>query len=460
VAHDDVEAHELAKAHYGHHIALDRDPDVLDTWFSSALWPFSTLGWPDQTPDLARYYPGDVLVTGFDIIFFWVARMMMMGMHLMNDVPFRVVYIHALVRDEKGQKMSKSKGNVMDPLDLCNTYGTDAVRFTLAAMAAQGRDIKLAESRIAGYRNFISKIWNASRFCQMNGCVPVAGFKPEGVTATLNKWIVAKTAEAAAAVAAAIEAYRFNEAATALYQFTWGAFCDWYLEFTKPVFQGDDERVKGETRATTAWVLDHILIIGQPLIPFVTQELWDKLAEFAGEKRPCRLIQAPWPRLEGLGAVAAEAEIDWVVAMVSSIRSVRAEMNVPPVALLAATVRGASAETRARIATYGPLVCANARLSSITASDADAAEAAQVVVGEATVFLPLAGVIDFAKEQERLKKEIAKLDGEIAGIVKKLGNPNFVAKAPMEVVEENRERQTAAEAAKVKLTEALRRIGG
>jgi valyl-tRNA synthetase len=439
-------------------VPMWRDDDVLDTWFSSALWPFSTLGWPEKTPELARYYPGDVLVTGFDIIFFWVARMMMMGIHFMGDVPFRDVYIHALVRDEKGQKMSKSKGNVLDPLDLCNVYGTDAVRFTLTAMAAQGRDIKLAETRIAGYRNFVTKIWNAARFSQMNECVIVPGFDPRAVKTTLNKWIVAKTVEAAATVAAAIEAYRFNEAANGLYQFTWGIFCDWYLEFAKPVFQGSDEAAKAETRAATAWVIDQILLIGQPMIPFVAETLWEKLAEAAKIKRPGALMQQPWPKYDGLTAPEAEAEMDWVVDAISAIRSVRTEMNIPAGLQMAATMKGATAATIARLATHNALICANARLASLVADEADVPSSAQVVVGEATVLLPLEGVIDLSKERDRLKKEIAKKDSDIANDDKKLNNEAFMSKAPADVVEEIRERRAAAEAARAKMSEALSRI--
>ncbi|MGE4063507.1 MAG: valine--tRNA ligase [Rhodospirillaceae bacterium] len=458
VAYDEAEAHALAKKHFGKDVKLVRDDDVLDTWFSSALWPFSTLGWPEKTPELRRYYPGDVLVTGFDIIFFWVARMMMMGHHFMGDVPFRDVYIHALVRDEKGQKMSKSKGNVMDPLDLCNTYGTDAVRFTLAAMAAQGRDIKLAEGRIAGYRNFITKIWNAARFCQMNECVIVPDFDPKSVNSTLNKWIVSKAAEAAREVSAAIIGYRFNEAANGLYQFTWGTFCDWFLEFAKPVFQGADERAKAETRATAAWVLDQILIIGHPLIPFVTETLWERLADAAGIKRAASLMTTQWPQYEGLAAPDAQAEMDWVVNIITAIRSVRSEMNVPAGSQITALVKDANPDTAARLNTHNALICANARLASIAATDKVPPSSAQVVVGEATVLLPLEGVIDFAKERERLKKEIAKLEANIAGIQRKLANEAFVAKAPPEVVEENRERIAADEAARAKFKDALSRI--
>jgi len=382
-----------------------------------------------------------------------------MGMHFMGDVPFRDIYIHALVRDEKGQKMSKSKGNVMDPLVLCNSYGTDAVRFTLTAMAAQGRDIKLAEGRIAGYRNFITKIWNAARFCQMNGCKIVPDFDPRAVTNTLNKWIVAKTAEAAANISKSIEAYRFNDTADGLYKFTWGTFCDWYLEFTKPVFQGTDEALQAETRATTAWVIDHILIMGQPIIPYVTHELWDRLAEHAGVTRATRLSEAPWPQLDGAAAKTAQDEIDWVVDVISAIRSVRSEMSVPAGAMIAAVVNGASDATKARIESYGTLICANARLSSIAASDEIVPNAAQVVVGDATILLPLAGIIDFGKERERLKKEIVRLDKNIEGTVRKLSNEAFVAKAPPEVVQENRDRIAADEAEKAKLQEALARLG-
>jgi len=460
VAHDDAEAHAEAAQHYGRATELVRDEDVLDTWFSSALWPFSTLGWPDQTDALKKYYPGDVLVTGFDIIFFWVARMMMMGMHFMKDVPFRDVYIHALVRDEKGQKMSKSKGNVMDPLDLCNSYGTDAVRFTLAAMAAQGRDIKLAETRIAGYRNFVTKIWNAARFCQMNECVIKPDFDPKRVTSTLNKWIVAKTADAGGDVSEAITAYRFNDAANGLYQFTWGTFCDWFLEFAKPVFGGTDEAAKTETRATAAWVLDQILLIGHPLIPFVTETLWEKLAEAANITRPSVLMRAQWPVYEGLAAPDAAAEMDWVVNIISAIRSVRVEMNIPAGLQIDAFVSDKAPDI-ARVTRYADLITTNARLSAIGphADVAGLKSAAQIVVGDTTVFMPLAGVIDLDKERERLNKEIAKKVSDIAIDDKKLTNDAFISKAPAELIEEIRERRATAEAAKQKLGEALQRLG-
>ena len=308
-----------------------RDEDVLDTWFSSALWPFSTLGWPEETPELKRFYPTDALVTGFDIIFFWVARMMMMGLHFMEEVPFHDVYIHALVRDEKGAKMSKSKGNVIDPLDLINRFGADALRFTLAAMAAQGRDIKLSEARIEGYRNFATKLWNASRFAEMNGCVRVEGFDPSAVREPLNRWILGEAASAAAETAGAIEAYRFNDAANAAYRFVWSVFCDWHLELAKPVLQGAaaDPAAKAETQATIAHVLDMIYAMLHPFMPFLTEELWAITGE-AGPKRVGPLALGPWPAQGFEVDEAVEAEIGWVVDLIAEVRSVRSEMGVAP----------------------------------------------------------------------------------------------------------------------------------
>ncbi len=451
---DEAAAAAAAAKHYGKSVELVRDADVLDTWFSSALWPFSTLGWPEQTPALARYYPTDVLVTGFDIIFFWVARMMMMGIHFMGDVPFRDIYIHALVRDEKGQKMSKSKGNIIDPLELIDKFGCDALRFTLAALAAQGRDIKLAESRVEGYRNFATKLWNAARFCQMNECRVAPGFTPSTAKERVNRWIAGKLSEAAERVAQAIDGYRFNDAANVVYHFVWNTFCDWYLEFTKPIFQGADEAAKAETRATAAWMLDQILHLLHPFMPFITEELWEQLAE----ARERLLISAPWPTLAFHDA-EAEAEMDWLVKLISSVRAVRAEMNVPPSARVPLLVKGASAETLQRLATHRDIILTLARGASVvTVAEAPTKGAVQVVVDEATVLLPLAEVIDLNQEKARLAKEIAKLSGEIDKVEKKLGNQAFVAKAPPEVVEEQRERRDEWAAARAKLTEALERL--
>ncbi|HYC04775.1 MAG TPA: valine--tRNA ligase [Azospirillaceae bacterium] len=458
VAETEAEAREAAAKVYGPEPKLTRDSDVLDTWFSSALWPFSTLGWPEKTPELARYYPGDVLVTGFDIIFFWVARMMMMGIHFMGDVPFRTVYIHALVRDEKGQKMSKSKGNIIDPLTVIDQYGCDALRFTLSAMAAQGRDIKLAVSRVEGYRNFATKLWNAARYAQMNGVTPVAGFQPTGLTQTVNRWIVGATADAAAKVTEAIEAYKFNEAAGALYHFAWNGFCDWYLEFTKPILNGEDEAAKAETRAVTAWVLDQILHLLHPLMPFLTEELWDQLGYRTGEQA---LISAAWPEYAAdVRDAAASAEMDWVVRLISTIRTIRAEMNVPPSAQIPLVLKDAGPETRRRVETHRDLIVKLARLSGIELSDAAPAKgSAQAVVDEATVVLPLAEFIDVEKEKARLSKEITRLEGEVSKIDAKLGNPQFVARAPEEVIDEQRERRAEAAQARDKLADALSRLG-
>ncbi|CAA7617306.1 valyl-tRNA synthetase [Candidatus Terasakiella magnetica] len=457
---DEAAAYAAARVHYGKDVDLVRDSDVLDTWFSSALWPFSTLGWPEKTPELGRYYPGDVLVTGFDIIFFWVARMMMMGIHFMGDVPFKDIYIHALVRDEKGQKMSKSKGNIIDPLDLIDKYGCDALRFTLSALAAQGRDVKLAESRVEGYRNFTTKLWNAARFCQMNECRPVAGFDPKTAKETVNRWIAAKTAEVAEKVGNAIANYRYDAAAGGAYQFVWGSFCDWYLEFAKPIFNGEDEAAKAETRATAAWVLDQILHVLHPLMPFITEELWQQLAARDGD-----LMLRPWPSLDGLADMAAEAEMDWVVRLISSVRAVRSEMNVPPSAQPVAYLVGLSERGRGWLATHRPLLLRLARLASIDEAvlEGDAANtvakgAVQFVVDEATCFLNLAGIIDLDQERARLNKEIARLEGEIGKVDKKLSNADFIARAPEEVVAEQRERREDWSNAISKLREALERL--
>ena len=442
-----------AKAHYGQDVALTRDSDVLDTWFSSALWPFSTLGWPDQTPELDRYYPTDVLVTGFDIIFFWVARMMMMGLHFMKDVPFKTIYIHALVRDEKGQKMSKSKGNVIDPLDLIDQYGTDALRFTLTAMAAQGRDIKLAVSRVEGYRNFATKLWNAARYTQMNGVAPVPGFKPVGLTQTVNRWIVGALAEAAKKVGESIDAFKFNEAANTAYAFTWGTFCDWYLEFTKPILNGSDEAAIAETRATTAWVLDEILHMLHPLMPYITEELWEQLSA----DRANRLISAGWPEHgPELTDPAARDEMEWVVRLISSVRSMRSEMNVPPSAQIELKLKDAGAESLKRLDTHRDLILRMGRLASAEPLSGPVPKGAvQAVLDEATLILPLEGIVDLDKERARLTKEIEKLAGEIKKIDAKLSNEQFVAKAPEEVIEEQRDRRESAEQARDKLQKAL-----
>ena len=457
VAMSEEEAHAQAEQQFGRKVELKRDEDVLDTWFSSALWPFSTLGWPDDAPEVKRYYPTSVLVTGFDIIFFWVARMMMMGIHFMGEVPFKDVYIHALVRDEKGAKMSKSKGNVIDPLNLVDTYGADALRFTLAAMAAQGRDIKLATSRVEGYRNFATKLWNASRFAEMNGCARVEGFAPEQVTLDVNRWILGEAQKAVADVSGSIQAYRFNDAANGVYRFVWNIFCDWYVELTKPILQGEDGAGKVETRATTAYVIDVILKLLHPFMPFLTEELWAiKGAE--GPARNSLLVLADWPALKGLEHEGAEAEIGWMVDLISEIRSVRSEMNVPASAQMPLVLVGGSAEMKARAERGLDTLKRLARVSELSFSETAPANSAQMIVRGALVALPLEGIIDISAEKVRLEKEIAKLDGEVNKIDAKLGNADFVARAPEEVVEENRERRTDAVSRIEKMSAALKRL--
>ncbi len=434
-------------------VNIRRDEDVLDTWFSSALWPFSTLGWPEQTPELKRHYKTDVLVTGFDIIFFWVARMMMMGLHFMKDVPFHTVYIHALVRDEKGQKMSKSKGNVIDPLELIDAYGADALRFTLSAMAAQGRDIKLSKQRVEGYRNFGTKLWNAVRFAEMNGVTRDWNYDPVAARITVNRWIAGETARTRDVVTRAIEEHKYNEAAGALYQFVWNVFCDWYVELVKPILTGTDEGARHETRQSTAWVIDQILLLLHPFMPFVTEELWQKIAP-----RSHWLIESEWPWYKGLGDQAADAEIGWVIRFVSEVRSVRAEMNVPAGAKIATVIVGANSETRMRAANWDAEIMRLARLSSISFEDQVPKASAQIVLNEATVALPLEGVIDFSAEKTRLAKELEKIAKDTAQIDGRLGNPGFVAKAPPDVLDEARDRKVELEARRAKVDEALRRL--
>jgi valyl-tRNA synthetase len=456
-------AEAAARTHYGRGVDLKRDEDVLDTWFSSALWPFSTLGWPAETPELKRYYPTDVLVTGFDIIFFWVARMMMMGLHLMKDhegrpqVPFHTVYIHALVRDEKGQKMSKSKGNVMDPLDLIETYGADALRFTLAAMAAQGRDIKLSTHRVEGYRNFATKLWNAARFAEMNQCFLMKDFDPLALRLSVNRWIAGEVARTRDLITKEIEEHRYNEAAGAAYHFVWHVFCDWYLELIKPVLAGGSEDGRSETRAATAWVLDQVLLLLHPFMPFITEELWQKTAE-QGASRDTPLILAPWPNYRRLGDPTADAELRWTIDFISEVRSVRAEMNVPAGAKIPAAVIGASAESRRRASTWMAEITRLARLEAIAFADRVPPGAAQIVLGEAIIALPLSGIVDLQAEKGRLEREMAKIGADVEQIAGRLANKGFVAKAPGHVLEEARERKQQLEARRQRIADALRRF--
>ena len=456
VAHDEQEAAAQAEKKHGKRVTLTRDDDVLDTWFSSALWPFSTLGWPEKTPELARYYPTDVLVTGFDIIFFWVARMMMMGLHFMGDVPFRTVYMHALVRDEKGQKMSKSKGNIIDPLGTIDQYGCDALRFTLANLSTPGRDIKLATSRIETSRNFATKLWNAARFCQMNGCEWQATFDPASAKHTVNKWIIGETMAAADTVSAHLDAFRFDLATHAVYEFVWNTFCDWYLEFTKPLLaEGGDAAIAAETKATTAWVLAQMLKMLHPFMPYITEELWEQIV---GDGT--LLMTTAWPVSTIEADTSAIAEMNFVTRLISSVRNVRAELNVPAGAQIKLLVKGASETTKARLATHDAIIKKMARLGDVSLTDAVVKNAAQAVVDEATMILPLEGVIDLEQEKARLAKEIAKWQDEIKKVDVKLANENFVARAPQEVLDEHHERKTNAASMIAKLEAAQKGLEG
>jgi valyl-tRNA synthetase len=452
VAETEAEAHKQAEAHYGKKVTLKQDEDVLDTWFSSALWPFSTMGWPENTEDLKRFYPTHTLITGFDIIFFWVARMMMMGLHFTGQAPFKRVFINALVRDDKGQKMSKSKGNVMDPLVLIDEFGADALRFTLTAMSGQGRDIKLAKPRIEGYRNFSTKLWNATRFTQMNECAHVEGFDPATAKLTLSRWIRGEVQKTLAAVTEALEACAFDNAANALYKFIWNVFCDWYLELAKPILNGDDAAAKTEIRAMTAWVLDQAMILLHPVMPFITEELWEKTGHTD------MLIMHSWPKADP-AAIDAEAdeEINWLIDLISEIRSIRSEMNVPGSARAPLALSGASEVTGKRLNTHKDLILFLGRLSEVRVGEA-ATGSVPFVAGEATAHLAIAEFIDLKAEQARLAKGIADFDKTIDGVRRKLDNPEFVRKAPEEVISENRERLEEAENGKAKLALALERL--
>ena len=451
VAQTEAEAQSLADKHYGKPAKLRRDEDVLDTWFSSALWPFSTLCWPEKTPELARFYPTDALVTGFDIIFFWVARMMMMGMHFMKQIPFHDVYIHRLVRDAAGAKMSKSKGNVVDPLGVIDQYGADALRFTLARNVNPGHDIRLGPQDVENNRNFATKLWNAARFVEFNEAKTVAGFDPKSARQPLNRWIAHETAKAAAEITQAIETYAFGDAAAAAYRFVWNVYCDWYVELSKPLLTGSDAAARDETRAMAAWARDEILKLLHPFMPFITEELWGVTA-----RRDALLALSVWPQLEGLADDKAEAEIGWVIDLITAVRSMRAEMNMT--AAIPLVLAGASTETQARAARWAEFIKRLARVSDISAAAAPPPGSVQLLIRGEVVALPLKGVIDLAAERARLGKEMQKAEADIARVDAKLGNANFVARAPEDVVVEEKEKRAEAVARKEKLAEAIARL--
>jgi valyl-tRNA synthetase len=462
VAETEEEAYVQATQKLGRPVSLTRDPDVLDTWFSSALWPFTTLGWPEETPELKRYYPTDVLDTGFDIIFFWVARMMMMGLYFRGEVPFKTVYIHALVRDEKGAKMSKSKGNVIDPLGLMDQFGTDALRFTVASLAVPGRDLKLGESRVEGARNFMTKIWNAARFLQMNDCRRWADFVPTSAQLTVNRWIISEMAELASRVFTAIETYRFDEAAHDLYRFLWGTFCDFYLEFLKPIFaNGEDGEALAESRATAHWIFAEFLRIAHPIIPFITEELWKSFGDGS------LLLGNTWP-LYGRATVdppyrdaQAQEEMRWLVNLVTEIRSRRSEFNVPPGSATPLNFYEVTPEIDARIRRHEVILKRLGRISELT-SQAGAPILTkgdvQFVVGETTIMLPLAGSIDLEAERARLKKEMEVQEKEIVALDARLNNADFISKAKPEIIDDVRERLAQATQTKTKVQQAYNRL--
>lgn len=460
-----AESQEEAQAQAGEGVALKQDDDVLDTWFSSALWPFATMGWPDEDVRAMGRYPNDVLISGFDILFFWNARMMMQGMHFMGRygertleeaVPFKTMYLHGLVRAADGQKMSKSKGNVVDPLGLIDKYGADALRFFMAAMESQGRDVKMDEKRVEGYRNFATKLWNAARFAQSNGIVASERIEPPQATLAVNKWIIAQTVATVQAMDLAFADYRFDEAANAIYQFTWSRFCDWYLELIKPVLQTEGAEGSDETRLVAGWVLDQILVLLHPFMPFITEELWSKL----GDRPDYPLITAKWP-MPDARALDPEAvkEIDWLIRLISEIRSTRTELNVSPGAQVQLLHRDASDETRGRIERQYPALSRLARLTGVEPATGPQGAAAQLVLDEATFIIPLEGLIDVAAERARLTKSISAAEKERDSLNARISNPAFAEKAKPEAVEKARSDHAEKAAEAARLHAALGRLG-
>jgi len=457
VAETEQEAEAQAQQHYGASVVLSRDPDVLDTWFSSAIWPFSTLGWPKNNPDLKRYYPTDVLVTGFDIIFFWVARMMMMGLHFMKDVPFKIVYIHALVRDAQGQKMSKSKGNIIDPREMIETYGADALRFALALLATPGRDIRMSQEKVESSRNFITKLWNAARYLQMNHCKYEKTFDPLKVQSPLNQWIIGELAQVTTKIETSLQQYHFAEVTQALYQFTWKTFCDWYIEFSKPILMREDSAAKQETQQCLGWVLGVLLHLLHPVVPYITEELWQELG---GEGL---LIQASWPMLQGVSFIEPQEEINWVIQLISELRSLRAEMNIAPSIKLKVIVDRPGPFTPLRLSRHRELLLSLGRLDAIEIADVSLENSKgclQLIVGQEGMLVPIKGVIDIETEHLRLTKELQKVHQEMQVIMKRLGDEAFVSKAPTHIIEENQQRYAARQETQAHLQQALEKLRG
>lgn len=455
VAEDEAGAQALA----GEGVALTRDPDVLDTWFSSALWPFGTLGWPDQTSELRRHYPNDVLISGFDILFFWDARMAMQGIHFMKEVPWKTLYLHGLVRAADGSKMSKSKGNTVDPLGLIDQYGADALRFFMAAMESQGRDIKMDESRVAGYRNFATKLWNAARFAQSNGIGGSHSISAPKAELAVNRWIIGEVVETVEKLNKAFAEFRFDGMADAIYHFVWDQFCDWYLELIKPAFiDGEKQDMDAESQRVAGWVLDQILVMLHPFMPFVTEELWHALADPA-QPRAYDLIHAKWPEPAADVDAEAKAEVEWLIRLVGEVRTAKNELGIAPGAKMDAFVRDASPATQARIARQQSALARLARLDSVTPGDAPEGGSVQLVVDEATFVLPLAGVIDLDAERARISKAIEAATKEAASLAGRLSNAAFVEKAKPEAVEKARADHAEKTAEAERLSAALARLG-
>ena len=462
VAETEVEAMQLAKAHYQcDDVALRQDTDVLDTWFSSALWPFSTLGWPheEHKPLLEYRYPTDVLITGFDILFFWVARMMMMGLHFQKDVPFKYVYIHALVRDEKGQKMSKSKGNVIDPLELMNEFGVDALRFTYTAMASPGRDIKMSPSRVEGYRNFATKLWNATRFCEMNDCHFDPNFDPTECNHPLHKAMVSQLLSLEEKLDEAMAQFRFNDAAHELYHFAWHLFCDWYIEFCKPLLMGEDVHQKEEAQKTIGWILNCLLHYLHPIMPFVTEKLWQELHEDRGNQV---LMQQIWPDLPAtLRDQESEATFHWAIELISKIRSLRSEMNIAPSLSLQVYILELEEAHQKQLSAYQPIIKRIGRLEHFDHLPTDQdmqAGSLQIILGKSVFSIPLSEVIDFEKEKARLTKELDKVSSEAHKLESRLNNQGFLQKAPQNVIQEQNARLKELGSTQEKINEAIQKI--
>jgi valyl-tRNA synthetase len=443
-----------AQAMAGAGVALSRDHDVLDTWFSSGLWPIGTLGWPEETDAYNRYFPTDVLITGQDILFFWVARMIMMQLAVVGQIPFHTVYLHQLVRDEKGKKMSKTTGNVIDPLVIVDEYGADALRFTNASMAAIGGVLKLSEERIKGYRNFTTKLWNACRFAEMNGALGGDGRMP-APSATVNRWIIGEVAKVREDVDAALAAYRFNDAASALYGFVWGKVCDWYVELSKPLLLDGEEAIKTETQATMAWVLDQSLILLHPIMPFITEELWG----VAGT-RAKMLVHADWPDYAAADLVdpAADAEMNWAISLIEGIRSARAQMNVPVSLYVPVVMTEADEAARGAYGRNEVMIKRLARIGDVSEAATAPKGSITIPTNGATFALPLADIIDVGAEKARVQKALDKLGKELGGLRGRLNTPSFVASAPEEVVEEARENLALREAEAAQLNAALARL--